>query len=164
MQRTVESRRPRCPQCRIDLARVVRLSGIRWPCRSCGGVAADLGFLQQLAVDGVATAVWTGSADEPATGPPCAFCGGALRLTPVAGVVIGVCRDCEAAWLDTDARRGLPQRGLPSEAGGGERCAACGAPWVPTSDGSCRCCYAFDGEHDPRAAGRKPRRHMTTAG
>jgi hypothetical protein len=124
-------------------------------------MAMDLGVLQHVGVDGVATAVWERSAESRSAGGPCPFCADSLHVTEAAGVVVGVCRECEVAWVDAEARLRLPRRGTwPSISAAGERCGACGAPWVPNSDGSCRCCHAFDGEHDRRGTDG----YMTTAG
>jgi len=136
--------RAACPDCHVELARVVSARGLRYSCVGCGGVAVGLSVLRRTLAEGLATELWMASAAVPEAGTPCPFCDRALRPTPARDAVVGVCRPCEVMWLDTAAQSRLPGVSAPSagERLMPERCPNCGAPWAPAPDGSCRWCHA----------------------
>jgi len=148
-----------CPDCGAGLLASREADGVRYPCPSCAGVAVTLPVLRRLATPARASELWLHSAQGPAEGRACPFCGLALRTSTLGNLRAGVCRTCEAVWLDAGALAQLtgnpvgapvspqgdgtdPAAG-PDRAGGPQRCPDCGAPRVVDPSGVCHWCHAL---------------------
>jgi Zn-finger nucleic acid-binding protein len=153
----------KCPGCSGRLA-ACALNGIRqYVCERCAGHVLTIVGLRHLSPDAALT-LWAhedgqdgdgqdgdgqdgdGRADMAGPGVPgparCPFCQREMQARVFGKGRSGICRPCEAVWLDKQAAQAVkvPEPATSSLSQGTRRCQHCGAVAEDTPDGNCRYC------------------------
>ncbi|HET9058362.1 MAG TPA: hypothetical protein VFN61_00450 [Acidimicrobiales bacterium] len=125
------------------------MNGIRqYVCESCAGHVLTIVGLRHLSPD-AANTLWAHEDDPSALAGPaaegaarCPFCQREMQAKAFGEGHAGICRPCEAVWLDKPAAQAVkvPEPVTSSLSQGTLRCQHCGAVAEDTPDGNCRYC------------------------